>query len=85
MEIHTTENFSRLSAMTRILMETLEEQGILRALLQHTTTSSTATTTSSSSSSSSTAQFPSHDPLAQNMEIRYQGAMLELEKTVQKV
>lgn len=72
-EYHTKEQHSRLNAMTKILMETLEEQGVLRALLQHTGQDNTL----------NNVDFEKGNQ--PNLETRYRGTMLELEKTVQKV
>jgi hypothetical protein len=62
---------NRHAATVRILLETLEEQGVLRALLDHTRDSQGV---------ERQAQTYSVD-----MNLRYQGALTELEKTVQKV
>ncbi len=69
-EVSSPEKFDRLTALSRILLETLEEQGALRALLEHTTDIET--------------NLP--EKLNRlDLESRLQGTLAELEKTVQKV
>lgn len=63
---------NRHMATVRILLETLEEQGILRALLDHT-------------QDYQNPESPSQGVYGVDLKLRYQGAMTELEKTVQKV
>jgi hypothetical protein len=66
--------------MTKLLIETLEEQGALRALLEHTTSVTDPIPHKENIFQNHSKNFPQID-----LETRYRGTLLELEKTVQKV